>query len=371
MNLLSTGSTLLNLALTDTPNGGYAAGRYFFLVGDSNSGKTFLSMTCGAEATISETFKNYRIIYDNIEDGMLMNLDTLFSEEMADKVEPPEMVEGNPVFSDTAESFYYHLDDAIYQAGWDPKKKQPSGVDDPRPFIYVLDSESSLDSESAEKKFYQHKDAYQKNKEPKEGEEGNGKKVAGSYGDGKAKKHSESLRHAMKGLRQTNSILIVISQTRQNITGYGPAKTRAGGEALRFYAHAEIWSSVVEPIKKTVHDIDRKVGTRIKLEMKKNRITGKLHDVVIDIFPSYGIDDLGTCVDYLVEEGFWTQIKQTINAKGLDIVGTREKIIRTIERRGLEDKLRELCGECWAAVEEACALPRKNRYQTAQVEETE
>ena len=82
----------------------------------------------------------------------------------------------------------------------------------------------------------------------------------------------------------------------------------------------------------------------------------------IDIFPSFGIDDLGTCVDYLVEEGFWPCTKLTIDAKGLNISGTREKIIRAIEKKGMAGKLRELCGQCWNEVESACDLQRKNRY---------
>ena len=356
-DLLGTGSTLMNLLFTGDPFGGFLRGKYFFIVGDSASGKTFLSMTCAAESTINPNFKDYRIIYDNGEDGMLMNLEQLFSEATADKVEPPATADGAPVFSDTVESFYYHLDDALLRAGWDNRRKKMTGAADARPFIYILDSENNLDSEAAEKKFYQHKTAARKEKE--EGD----KDPAGSFGDGKAKKHSENMRHALKGLRKTGSILIVLSQTRDNISGYGERKTRAGGRALRFYATVEAWSSVVEQIKKNLHGKDRKVGVRVKIETKKNRITGKLGDVEIDIFPSFGIDDIGTCVDYLVEEGFWSQSGQKIDAKGIDVVGTRDKIIRAIERRGLEDKVRGLCGQCWAEIDQACALKRKNRYQ--------
>jgi len=70
---LSTGSTLLNLACTGFPERGFIKGHYYFIVGDSTSGKTWLSLTCLAEASINPNFKNYRFIYDNAEDGALMN----------------------------------------------------------------------------------------------------------------------------------------------------------------------------------------------------------------------------------------------------------------------------------------------------------
>ena len=73
-DFLSTGSTLLNLACTGFPNRGFVKGRYYFIVGDSTSGKTWLSLTCLAEASINPNFKDYRFIYDNAEDGALMDI---------------------------------------------------------------------------------------------------------------------------------------------------------------------------------------------------------------------------------------------------------------------------------------------------------
>lgn len=350
---LSTGSTLLNLACADDPMGGFVPGKYFFIVGDSASGKTFLSMTCFAEAVRNEAFKDYRLIYDNIEDGMLMDLDRLFGEAVADRIEGPDKDNDNePVFSDTIESFYFHLDRAF---------------DNGQPFIYVLDSMDALDSEGGDKKFDAHKKAYfrRRNKEAKEGNE----KVAGSYGMEKAKLNSEYLRKALKRLRETGSILIILSQTRDNVGSMWGGKTRAGGKALRFYATTEIWSSIAKTIKKQVNGKEREVGVRVELEVRKNRITGRRACVEIDIFPDYGIDDTGSCVDYLVEEKFWTVTKQTIDASHLGMVGTRDKIICGIEKKGLVHRLRELCGECWRGVEEACAMKRQPRYAEGKASE--
>lgn len=350
-DLLGTGSTLLNLACSGNPNGGFLKGGYYFLVGDSASGKTFLSMTCFAEASVNEHFAEYRFIYDDVEGGMLLDVDSLFGEAVADRLEPPALDGDEPVHSETVEDFYFNLDDAVKTG---------------KPFIYILDSMDSLGSESSDKKFDQQKKATRKRKGASDGEEE--EKITGSYGDGKAKKNSEFIRKALKGLRKTGSILIIISQTRDNIGSMYGGKTRSGGRSLRFYATAEIWSSIAEQIKRTVEGKKRTIGTRVRLETRKNRITGKLATIEVDIFPNHGIDDVGSCVDYLIEEGRWpttgSSVKN-INAKGLNLSGTRDKIIRQIERQSLEDDLRQLCAETWKNIDDACAVKRKSRYTTA------
>ena len=55
-DFVSTGSTLLNLACTGFPDRGFAKGYYYFIVGDSESGKTWLALTCLAEASINKNF---------------------------------------------------------------------------------------------------------------------------------------------------------------------------------------------------------------------------------------------------------------------------------------------------------------------------
>lgn len=336
-DLLSTGSTLLNLACCDNPFGGFLKGKYYFLVGDSASGKTFLSMTCFAEAARSKQFKDYRLVYDNVEDGCLMDVEHLFGKAVADRLEyPAKDADGDPVFSSTIEELYYHLDDLIQEG---------------LPFIYVLDSMDGLSSEDEKKKFKEHKEAHIKQV-----------KTPGSYGDGKAKKNSEGLRRVLNGLRDTGSILIIISQTRDNLDFGFETKTRSGGRALRFYATVEIWSSIAGQIKKTVKGKERSIGVSINLKVKKNRITGKCREVDVDIYPTYGMDDVGTCVDYLVSEGWWVKGKQTIKAPEFKMEATRDKIIAKIEKENLEPELRSIVGKCWKEIEEASAPERKARY---------
>lgn len=335
--MLSTGSTLLNLACAGRVNSGFVKGKYYFLVGDSASGKTFLSLTCLAEASINPNFKDYRFIYDNSEDGALMDIQRFFGSAVAKKMEAPATTkEGDPIYSSTIEEFYFHVDDAI-KAG--------------KPFIYILDSMDSLTSESEIEKFNELKESHQA-----------GKEAAGSYGDGKAKKNSSNIRRLLPFLRDTGSILIIINQTRDNL-GFGfEKKTRSGGHALRFYATVEIWSSIVDKIKKRVKGKDRQIGITCQLQIKKNRITGKERKIEIPIYHSYGIDDTESCVQYLIDEKHWKVHKGIIQAPEFEFEGTIEELISHINEKGLEKDLRSIVGDVWIEIEEQCDVQRKRRY---------
>jgi RecA/RadA recombinase len=335
-DLLSTGSTLMNLACSDNPFGGFLKGKYYLLVGDSSSGKTFLSMTCFAESTLNKHFKDYRLIHDNVEDGMLMDVQRLFGKSASERLEPPKWEDGEAAHSYTIEDFYHNVDNAIL---------------DGRPFIYVLDSMDGLSSDSELTKFQEGKDAAEKGKEAK-----------GSYGDGKAKKNSAGLRPLLAKLKKTGSILIVICQTRDNL-GFGfEKKTRSGGNALKFYATLEIWTSVMAKIKRTVKGKERVVGRRVKVVTKKNRITGRDREIELEIYPSYGIDDMNGCIDYLLDEKWWSKSKASIVAEELGVTMSRPKLLQHIEENDLENEVRAVVGKCWKEVDEATALKRKARY---------
>lgn len=347
---LSTGSTLLNLACTERPDVGFLKGGYYYLVGDSASGKTWTSLSCLAEACRNRAFADYRLIYDDVEGGALMDIGYYFGSEVARRLEAPGRRQGKPVCSDTIESFYFHINDSL-KAG--------------RPFIYILDSQDALTSTASDKKFSKAQKATQ------EGEE-----AAGSYGDGKAKYHSENIRRVVAGLRRTKSILIIVGQTRDNL-GFGfEPKTRSGGRALRFYANLEIWTSVAGKIKKLVRKKERTIGVRCLAEVKKNRVTGKVgkdRSVEIPIYYDLGIDDVGSCVDYLIEEEHWPKVttreeerkkgKAIYDATDLIFQGTRNAIVNHVEEEDLEQKVRQVTAKVWQEIEDECRPQRKRRYE--------
>jgi len=337
---LSTGSTLLNLACTETSGAAFLRGGYYYLVGDSASGKTWFSLSCLAEACRNPIFDKYRLIYDDVEGGALMDIERYFGKELARRLEPPAQRKGRSVNSTTVESFYYHV--------WDAVKER-------RPFIYVLDSQDALGSVAALGKFEKMKEASE-----------SGETTAGSFGDGKAKYHSEHLRQVLSGLRRRDSILLVLGQTRDNL-GFGfEKKTRSGGRALRFYANLEIWTSVIGKMKKRINGKDRTIGIKVLAEIRKNRVTGKVgkdRAVVVPIMYNFGIDDVGSCVDFLISEQYWQRTgKRCYDAKEVFVEGSRDEIIKAIEQENMEKKICKLAANVWKSIEESCTESRKARY---------
>lgn len=341
-NALSTGSTLLNLAYTGRPNVGYVPGTYNYHVGDSDSGKSFLSMVAMAEATLNPHYKDYQFILDNVEDGIQMPVVKFFGREVARRIKAPQEIDGEPRHSETVEEFYFNLDDAL----------------DRGPCIYILDSMDGVSSESEEKHFLKLKKAARK------ASEGSDDEVTGSYGDGKAKINSAMIRQMLPRIKETGSILIIISQTRDNIKKFSfEPKARSGGHALAFYAQVQCWSSIRQKLNKPVRGIDRHIGNRCQFHIKRSRYTGKSVKVEVPIYFSSGVDDVGSCVDYLITEKHWEKTKSTITAPEFSFKGTREKLIELIESSDREKELQGIVARVWIDIEEAMGVNRKRRYK--------
>lgn len=338
---LKTGSTLLDLAISGKRAGGFAKGRYFWIVGDSSSGKTFLTLTCLAEASINTAFDGYRFIYDNIEDGALMDFERYFGKRMAERVEPPAGSVDEPEYSQTIEDFYYNLDDAHAKG---------------TPFIYVLDSMDALGSSYGDRKFQEAKQAARK-----------GTAAKGDYGDGKAKINSTSIRRAVSRLSKTGSILIILSQTRDDIGAglFDEQKTHAGGHALKFYSTVQLWSSVGKRIKKADGARKEVIGVISRIKTKKNRLTGKERTVEVPIYYSVGIDDIGSMVDFIAEYGRWNKAGAYIDASDdfADVKLQRSTLISYIEENDLREEVEAIAEEVWLEKETRLDTHRRSKYE--------
>jgi hypothetical protein len=337
-DLLSSSSTLLNLATSGRTAGCYAKGHYYWFVGDSQSGKTWLALAALAEASINPEFDNYRLIHDNCEHGALMSIRKFFGPRVAKRLEPPNGDRNNPEHSETLEQFYDNIDDA---------------AKDGRPFIYILDSMDSIDAKEDQESFDENKKKRRK-----------GKEVSRSYGTAKAKLNSTNLRRVTSALRKSKSILIIISQVRQNI-GFGAQfapDTVAGGKALMFYCTLKISTKVLMKIKRVVKGKKRAIGIISKVRVEKNRIQGKDRTIGVPIYYTAGVDDIGSCIDYLIEEKHWKGTAERVEAPEFDYKGSKDGLIHKIENEELESELKAVVSECWQGIEEACEVKRKSRY---------
>lgn len=326
---MSTGCTVLNLACSGRSQSGIPRGTYCYLVGDSSTRKTWIGHTVLAEACLNPEFAGHALVYFDVERGVRMDVRQYFG-KLSERI-----VYEHPA---SLEAFYDRADEAL----------------DRGPCVLVLDSMDALVPEA---------EVEQNRKERRAREKG--REVSGSYKTDKARINSARLRTATNALAKNGSVLLIISQTRQNI-GYGAQfnpKTRSGGDALKFYARLEFWMSVKEKIKLPVHGKDRVVGHKIRFKCTKNHVSGWEGGAVdVTFYRRTGLDDVGTCVDYLCEE-HWKSTRERVTAPEFDFAGSREELVRKVEGEGREKELRMLCAEVWSDIESGCEVARKRRYE--------
>jgi hypothetical protein len=341
---LSSGSTLLNLACSGTPYGTFVKGGYHWMVGDSDTGKTFLMLTAFAEAANCSDWDDYDLIFDDVENGALMDMPHYFGQKMADRIQPPAYDEdGEPIHSASIEDFYFGLSERL--------DRVESGKG--RPFLMLLDSMDALSSKYEKSKFDEKKKAHETGKKPK-----------GDYGDGKAKVNSTYIRTVVSRLRKTGCCLIILSQTRDNIDAgmFESKKTHAGGRALKFYATWQLWSSSGGKITKQYKGKDRQLGIHSKVSIKKNRLTGKEWVITVPIYHAHGLDNIESCIDYLCEEKHWKKDGARITAPEFDFAGNKDSLIVHIEENDSEPRLVKIVTSVWRGIEEAVRPKRKARF---------
>ena len=328
-NLIPSGSTMLNLACTDSYTGAYGKGRIVNTIGDSATGKSTLTLHTFAECAHDERFDDYHFEYDEAEAALAHDIENLFGKKTARRI-------GDPKRSIDVEDFVANLSRII---------------DRGEPFIYILDSFDGLGSKAEKKRL-------RANIKPKKGEEK--KKAKGSYKTEKVIALTELLRNSVQAIEELESLLIIVSQTRDNL-GFGAQfqpKRRNGGRALKFFSSHEMWLSHMGMIKK----LEQQIGAYTQARVTKNKLTGKKRWINFPIYDQIGVDDIGSCIDFLVENKFWPKTKQTINCRGLGIKGTREKVIQKIERNDLIEDLRKFTGRKWKVMEKKLTLDRPSRY---------
>jgi len=333
---LDTGSTLLNLAICDKAAGGIPTGIMLNIIGDSSSGKTFLALTALACGCYDPNFMEHSKILDDAENADCFNKQYLFGKKAAGEMRNPRNKEGLSESSQLFEDFEVNARNELIN-----------------PSLYVLDSFDSIsdkdEEEHTKKRLQAHED---------------GKETAGSYGMGKAKKASSFFRQITGTIKKSSSILIIISQTRDNIDPMSRKKrTRAGGKALKFYSSVEMWLTELGKIKETINGIDTTVGIRIQIEVSKNKITGKYKKFELHIYYNYGVDDITSCIDFLVKMKVWR--KKTAQAYVVPqwkFEGTRKKLIQYIEKNKKMKEVRAIVQKAWDAFEDKAAGNRVPKF---------
>ena len=326
----------LNLECSGRHEGGFSLGSIVNLIGDSHAGKTLFALSILAECSLLSRFDEYELEYDDVESANEFDTPYLFGTKCAERINENHR-------SKTFEDFADRISNLI-----DSKQK----------FIYILDSFDALTTRDAIK--LEKKNRLARSKDNKE---------SGSYGDGKPKLASEFFSMRAQDIDDSESLVIIISQTRDNL-GFGAMfnpKVRSGGRALKFYSAFEIWLAMQkkEKIGK------RTLITDVQAKLTKNKLTGRHGEAIFPILFDYGIDNIAACINFLTVEGTtaqkWTGTKSALNTKGFYVLDSGKHpsykdIVRHIEENDLEKELALVCQASYDASIEALRSDRKRRY---------
>lgn len=309
--IIPSGADLLDLCLS----GGYRAGKIVNFVGPESTGKTLFAIEAifAAKKKFGNKLKDY---YDDSESGFSFNLSDMYGSNFINLAEDP---------STRIEEFDYNID------------KQLSKTKKDEILFYVLDC---LDALSSDEEKERHDTLLQII------ETDSNKKPSGSYEAEKSKKLKRSLRINSSLIKEKNSLLFIISQVIYNLSKYGPMFTRTGGKGLDHYSSQVIWSKNAEKLERK----DVVIGERVKLEVKKNKFGPCFKTCFIDLFYDYGIDNVGSNVNYLYDlltpEGKLRK-KEAKKIIWDDVEYSRENLISYIEKEGKETDLKNRVFKKW------------------------
>lgn len=339
--LIPSGSTMLNLACSDTATGAYGLGKMSNMIGDSNTGKTVDSITMMAEMAQDSKWDHFEFILDNVEAAQGgMNIERMFGKSLAERMKAPHYGPHGPRNSAYITDFFGNVGRLL-------RGKSP--------FIYVLDSLDSITTEEEAAMLDQLIDE---------------KKMDGSFGMGKQKLSSKLLAEICAQIEDHGSYLHIISQTRDNINAgpFQPKNRRSGGRALKFYCWHEIWLAMKGAIKEKKYN--RILGYDVVAKVTKNRETGKVREAEFPLYVSYGIDDIVSCIDFMVENHFWRTRNGGPKGKLFCIPGICEneglplkEAIQIIEGDKLMKDIRMLVEDAWNDIEDEISLDRAPKYK--------
>lgn len=338
---IPSGSTMLNLCCSDSIKGAYQLGKLTTIPGASAVGKTVLALTCFAEMNKLKRFRDYDFIFDDVEEALEIDIAKMFNKDVKNRMIAPNYDDdGTPIYSNTIQDLKSNILTRIKQSN--------------NPFVWILDSLDALTtSEELEKEY---KIALRRSKNLTDEHV---KEIKGSYKTEKAKIMGEVLRMIKGNLKKTNSALIIIQQDRAKIgTSFGKKTGTSGGKAPKFYSTHRIWLYRV----RTLTDNGLKIGGEVKAEVSKNKITGKIRACKFNIYDNYGIDDVSSCIDYIIDQKHWSRSGNSFDAEEFRMKATKKKLIKYIESNNMEKELRNITQSVWDEAEEKVKIKRKRRY---------
>jgi recombination protein RecA len=316
-NVISTGSTLLDLAISGgrVRGGGIPGGILVEIFGPSGAGKTvLLSEIAGAIQR-----KGGDIMFHDPEARLNKQFAQMFDVDIE---------EINYTTPDTVTEVFKSV------RAWEPKGTTINGV--------MADSLAALSTDME--------------MENKDGDK---------MGMRRAKEFSEELRRTCRILTKNNLLMVCSNQVRVNMDAgmYGQKYTTPGGEAVGFYSSLRLRMTKPEKIsikeKIAGKEVKRIIGVRTDVEVFKSSIWKPYHTASVTILFDYGIDDIRENLQFIKD--FTKNTMYTVGGESLGI--SMESSIAKVEANNLEDKLRNEVIDLWEEIESKFETERKPKQR--------
>lgn len=318
-----TGSTTLNLTFAGNPYYGWPRSRVINIVGDGSSGKSLSAIEAcfqfhkniyNIKSKIFPNVKKAKTIYNNREGVLDFPLKKMYGSKFVDLLEM------------RSSKHIENLGTDIHRT----LQKQKEG----EAILYIADSWDAFPSIAEAKRF---------EKSVKEDTA-----IEGSFG-GEKNKYSQSFFESFCGLLENNSIdftLFIISQTRDKIgITFGKKKYRTGGAALDFYTHLVVWLREIEKLTKKKFREERVYAIDSEAKVERSKVWKPFRKSSFRILYDHGIDDIG---------GMWSYLKERKVDSWNDFsLKDPQKFIQYIEKKNLEDELRQDIFKRWLKIERA------------------
>lgn len=311
---ISSGSDLVDLVVGGGRGYGYESGMVINIPGPSGGSKTF--QACEIVANAYHRYKEkLKWVYDDCESGFTFDTKALYGFEIMPF--KPEDRTRSKTIQDAFGNIMTFLDSI---------KPEEFG-------IYVLDSLDGLVSDEIEDQVEDRLEAHKKGKTYDKG----------SYQGEKPKFLSSVFLPKIAERAETKNCLIIItSQLRDNVGGgmYAPKDRVSNGRALLFYCHARIWVKEMERIERG----NRVIGSVVHVTTKKVKGPRPFRECMMLLYFQYGVDNIGTNVDYLYELRSM-KTGELLSAASKELLwdgvasANRDALIRYIEENNLEREL--------------------------------
>ena len=313
IEFISTGSTLLNLAL----GGGWAERRIANVVGDKSTGKTLQCIE--ATANFAMKYPKGKVRYREAESAF----DRAYANALG---MPVDRIDFGSKSLLTVEDLFEDLTKICEKA------KQPE-------FVCV----DSLDALSDRSEMDRDIDE-------------------GSYGANKAKKMSELFRRLTQTMAHSNVTLLIVSQVRDKIgVTFGAKHTRTGGRALDFYASQVLMLAHLSRITRTTRGLKRATGVKVLGKVDKNKISLPFREAEFSISFGYGVDDAQSMID-------WLKVTKGFKAKDYGLTDEESKKVLSVlldmspkDEREVMAMLREDVTRRWYEIERDL-MPKRTKY---------